>query len=125
MLEGATEGENGADDCAGLVLRPGETILDTGETERRWTGPRVHGPEATVAAFLLGGIGTGNVSIGARGELRDWEIANHADKGTWLPFTFFAIRAQADGGEAVSRVLESRLRPPHEGDSGHHIGKVA
>lgn len=92
---------------------------------RTWSGPRTYGPEAAAAAFPLGGIGTGNVSVGARGELRDWEIANHADKGHWLPFTFFAIRAQPADGEAVTRVLESRIRPPHEGDSGHHIGKVA
>lgn len=88
-------------------------------------GARVLGPEATVAAFPLGGIGTGNVSVGARGELRDWEISNHPDKGTWLPFTFFAIRACPDGGEAISRVLEARIPPPYEGDSGQHIGKVA
>jgi Predicted bile acid beta-glucosidase len=78
-----------------------------------------------VAAFPLGGIGTGNVSVGARGELRDWEISNHPDKGTWLPFTFFAIRAEADGADPVTRVLEARLHGPHEGDSGHHIGKLA
>ncbi len=91
----------------------------------RWSGPRTLGPDATVAAFPLGGIGTGNVSVGARGELRDWEIGNHPDKGTWLPFTFFAIRAQPSGGDPVSRVLETRIQPPHEGDSGHHIGRVA
>lgn len=90
-----------------------------------WAEPRVLGSGASVAAFPLGGIGTGNVSIGARGELRDWEIANHPDKGTWLPFTFFAIRARPHDGDPVSRVLESRIQPPHEGDSGHHIGKVA
>jgi non-lysosomal glucosylceramidase len=90
-----------------------------------WPVLRTHGPDAGVAAFPLGGIGTGNVSIGARGELRDWEIANHPDKGTWLPFTFFAIRARPRGQEAVTRVLESRIQAPHEGDSGHHIGKVA
>jgi hypothetical protein len=28
------------------------------------------------AAFPLGGIGTGTVSLGARGELRDWELVN-------------------------------------------------
>ena len=27
-------------------------------------------------ALPLGGIGTGTVSLGGRGELRDWEIAN-------------------------------------------------
>ncbi|GAA2104129.1 non-lysosomal glucosylceramidase [Microlunatus panaciterrae] len=90
-----------------------------------WPAARSYGPEATVAAFPLGGIGTGTVSIGSRGEFRDWEIANHPDKGHWLPFTFFAIRAQPHGGAAVTRVLESRIQPPHEGDSGHHIGKVA
>jgi non-lysosomal glucosylceramidase len=43
----------------------------------RAMGPqRSYGPEATQAAFLLGGIGTGNVSVGARGEFRDWEIFN-------------------------------------------------
>ena len=66
--------------------------LATDRSSTSWTGPRVLGPEAATAAFPLGGIGTGNVSIGARGELRDWEISNHPDKGTWLPFTFFAIR---------------------------------
>lgn len=83
------------------------------------------GSAAAAAAFPLGGIGTGNISLGARGELRDWEIANHPDKGSWLPFTFFAIRAQPVGGESVARVLEARILPPHDGDSGHHIGKVA
>ena len=40
-------------------------------------GPqRTFAAEATEAAFPLGGIGTGNVSVGARGELRDWEIFN-------------------------------------------------
>ena len=37
------------------------------------------------AAFPLGGIGTGNVSIGARGELRDWELENLPDKGRFNP----------------------------------------
>lgn len=94
-------------------------------TTSPWSSLRSLPADASVAAFLLGGIGTGNVSIGARGELRDWEIANHPDKGSWMPFTFFAIRAQPQGGLAVTRVLESRIAAPHEGDSGHHIGKVA
>lgn len=83
------------------------------------------GPEATTAAFPLGGIGTGTVSLGARGELRDWEISNHPDKGSWLPFTFFALRAKPESGEAIARVLEARIQKPYAGDSGLHIGKVA
>jgi len=80
---------------------------------------------AAAAAFPLGGIGTGNVSVGARGELRDWELANAPDKGASLPFTFFAIRVAGEDREAVTRVLEGRLRPPHEGDQGYDAGKLA
>ncbi len=111
------------DDATTAAPAPDRTRPD--RTAPAWTGPRVLDAGAAAAAFPLGGIGTGNVSIGARGELRDWEISNHADKGTWLPFTFFAIRACPQDGESVSRVLEARIGPPHEGDSGHHIGKVA
>ena len=63
---------------------------------------RVLTPEATAAAFPLGGIGTGNVSVGARGELRDWELANAPNKGNTLPYTFFAIRAPAPLGAGDS-----------------------
>ncbi len=75
---------------------------------------------ATAAAFPLGGIGTGNVSIGARGELRDWEIFNHPGKGHILPNTFFAIRAAVQGQTAVTRVLEGRIQPPHTLSHGYH-----
>ncbi|ASW53782.1 GH116 family glycosyl-hydrolase [Plantactinospora sp. KBS50] len=86
---------------------------------------RVLGPDAGVAAFPLGGIGTGNVSVGARGDLRDWELANRPAKGTRLPFTFFAIRAARPGAAAVTRVLESGLPGPHEGDQGYDAGRLA
>lgn len=82
------------------------------------------GPEARVAAFPLGGIGTGNVSLGARGEFRDWELANRPDKGTLLPFTFFAIHASGQHGR-VTRILEGRLPGPHEGDQGYDAGRLA
>ena len=65
---------------------------------------------ATVAAFLLGGIGTGNISVGSRGELRDWEIFNWPGKGNYMPFSFFALRTEANA-RVVSRVLESRIMP--------------
>jgi non-lysosomal glucosylceramidase len=64
-------------------------------------------------AFPLGGIGTGTVSLGGRGQLRDWEIFNRPGKGVTLPYTFFAIWAQAQGGSPIARVLESRLQPPY------------
>src|SRR4051794_33580686 len=70
---------------------------------------RAYPREASRAAFLLGGIGTGNVSIGSRGELRDWEIFNWPGKGNRLPYSFFALRAEGEDGTRLVRVLESRL----------------
>lgn len=81
--------------------------------------------DATEAAFLLGGIGTGNVSVGARGEFRDWELFNSPGKGNRLPYTFFAVRAEASGSGPVAKVLESRLKPPYSGSHGFRPGEVA
>ena len=43
-------------------------------------------------AFPLGGIGTGCISLGGRGELRDWEIFNRPNKGFAPEFTFATLR---------------------------------
>jgi uncharacterized protein (DUF608 family) len=61
------------------------------------------------AAFPLGGIGTGTVSLGARGELRDWELRNSPAKGCRPANSCFAIHARPKGGVAVNRVLEARI----------------
>ena len=36
--------------------------------------PRVYQRDASQVRFLLGGIGTGNFSVDARGKFLDWEI---------------------------------------------------
>lgn len=82
-----------------------------------------HTSQAT--AFPLGGIGTGNVSIGARGELRDWELENLPDKGRRNPHSFFAIHAAPEGGDAVTRVLEARLTGRHDADAGYAFDQLA
>ncbi|PZF86647.1 GH116 family glycosyl-hydrolase [Jiangella anatolica] len=70
------------------------------------------------AAFPLGGIGTGNVSLGARGELRDWEIQNRSNKGGVNPCTFFAISARPDGSDRITRVLEAWPAGPRDWAQG-------
>ncbi len=65
-------------------------------------------------AFPLGGIGTGTVSLGGRGQLRDWEIFNRPDKGNELSYAFPAVWAKVGNGKPTARVLESRLLPPYE-----------
>src|SRR4051794_8138161 len=76
------------------------------------------GASLAEVAFPLGGIGTGTVSLGGRGQLRDWEIFNRPGKGRDLPYTFFAIYAEAEGAPGVARVLERRLQPPYTGQMG-------
>ena len=62
-------------------------------------------------ALPLGGIGTGTVSLGGRGDLRDWEIVNRAAKG-FIPVLgqygapFFALYVQPAGASAVTRLIE-------------------
>ena len=58
---------------------------------------KTYGREAESCAFLLGGIGTGNISVGARGELKSWQIFNQPAVENINPYTFFAIRTQEEG----------------------------
>ncbi len=69
-------------------------------------------------AFPLGGIGTGTVSLGGRGELRDWEIFNRPAKRRILPFSFVALWAKQEGASAHVRVVEGPPQPPFRGWEG-------
>jgi non-lysosomal glucosylceramidase len=74
--------------------------------------------EASVAKFLLGGIGTGNISIGSRGNFTDFEIFGLPNTGMDSPYTFFAFRSEDDRGNVVLKALESELVPPFEHSHG-------
>lgn len=50
----------------------GDVMRFTNEQLAGDKNPREYPREAREAAFLLGGIGTGNVSLGSLGDLRDW-----------------------------------------------------
>ena len=71
-------------------------------------------------AMPLGGIGTGSISLGGRGDLRDWEIMNRGAIGFLPAFKlvnptiangpFFAIYLKpATGKDAQIRVLEGPI----------------
>ena len=65
-------------------------------------------------ALPLGGIGTGTVSLGGRGNLLDWEIMNRPAKG-YIPYTgqqlgpFFALNLKGADGKSWTRALEGPL----------------
>jgi uncharacterized protein (DUF608 family) len=72
-------------------------------------------------ALPLGGIGTGTVSLGGRGDLRDWELLNKPGIG-WFSQNkgaFFAIYVKAGDAPAITRALEGPIDvEDYEGSSG-------
>ena len=67
-------------------------------------------------ALPLGGIGTGTVSLGGRGELRDWEIMNvpakYFNSGTSRrQAPFFAIFTKDASGKSTTTMLAGPLLP--------------
>lgn len=106
------------------------TGLNAQNTADKWPVLKTYsGDYATKVAMPLGGIGTGTVSIGGRGDLRDWEIVNQGALG-WKPVfnsgkgsirvaPFFAIRTKTSDGNIQSRLLEGPLSSSNlEGDWG-------
>ena len=81
--------------------------------------PRVFtGRQLAMLAMPLGGIAAGSISLGGRGQLRDWEIFNRPDKGRSPEYAFASIWAQTGSRKPVAHVLEARLMPPYEGPDG-------
>ncbi|MHB1458099.1 MAG: GH116 family glycosyl-hydrolase [Armatimonadota bacterium] len=76
------------------------------------------GASLTEIAFPIGGIGTGTVSLGGRGNLRDFEIFNRPAKGNVIPFTFFALWAKEDGKAPTAKILEGKIPPPYRNGFG-------
>ncbi len=80
---------------------------------------RYTGDQLARISLPLGGIGTGTVGFGGRGQLRDWELMNRPSKGFSPKHAFFALYAKPAGGEAVARALEGAILPQeYEGASG-------
>jgi non-lysosomal glucosylceramidase len=78
-------------------------------------------------AMPLGGIGTGTVSLGGRGDLRDWEIMNRPSKGfvpkqgdSWFGAGPSVLLHTCDGtGQRETRLLEGPLDPvQYDGQAG-------
>lgn len=80
---------------------------------RRYTGPQLN-----LIAFPLGGVGAGSVSLGGRGQLRDWEIFNKPDKGFVPNHAYPVIWAKVGNKQPFACILESQIEPPYQGGSG-------
>lgn len=114
----ATTGAAGS--AAGQTKEPASPVEPpTPATSEAIRYPRVFtGRQLQMLGFPLGGIGAGSISLGGRGQLRDWEIFNRADKGRSPNYAFPSIWVKTADAKPVVRVLESRLMPPYEAASG-------
>src|SRR5262249_35552007 len=93
---------------------------------RRFDRGRVFtGSALAQVALPLGGIGTGTVSIGGRGNLQDWELFNRPAKGDFLERTFCALRLSDGEGTPIARVLEREHLPPFVGALGFQNQRLA
>jgi len=105
-------------------------IANAQEQNNSWPVLKTYkGDYISKVAMPLGGIGTGTVSIGGRGDLKDWEIVNQGALG-WKPVfnsgrgsiniaSFFAIRTKTNDGDVQTRLLEGQLPTDNlEGDWG-------
>ncbi len=79
--------------------------------------PAYTGPALAMISFPLGGIGTGTIGLGGRGELRDWEIFNTPNLGYRPPYTMplLFVRQQR---RMWAGVLERALLPPYHESHG-------
>jgi non-lysosomal glucosylceramidase len=87
-------------------------VVDLAEVETRsgWPVARVYGGEDRARISLpVGGIGTGTIGFGGRGQFRDWELENHPSKGLLSELTFLACRVKGHTTPPAARVLEGTL----------------
>jgi uncharacterized protein (DUF608 family) len=69
------------------------------------------GDRLTAISLPVGGIGTGSIEIDGRAVRQTWHIFNNFAPAA-VPHSFFAVRAKAQGSEAVVRRLETAEGQP-------------
>ena len=79
---------------------------------------------ALAARFLLGGIGTGNISLDQNARLCDFELFNQPNKGFRSPYTFFAVRTEDPSGKVDTKALESQLTAPFDASHGANAWEI-
>ena len=85
---------------------------------------RTFGKNASAARFLLGGIGTGNISLDQNARICDIELFGRPNKGSRIPYAFFAVRTEAPDGTIHAKALESQLAPPFDSSHGGHTWEL-
>jgi hypothetical protein len=102
-------------------------VTDATAARRNWPVLRWYdGDERRAISLPVGGIGTGTIGFGGRGEWREHELQNHPAKGSRSPGTFLAVRAvRADpAGGAGQRTSEGEVTRAGGADAGEEAGSA-
>jgi len=92
------------------------------------------GKSLRAAALPLGGIGTGTISIGGDGLLKQWQITNTVKHNAFVPNSFFGVWTKKVGMPDESSVCKALICPkvhenpdfiPAESVSDHKVGIAA
>ncbi len=95
---------------------------------------QLNGEKLRCAALPLGGIGTGSISIGGDGLLKQWQISNNIRHDAFIPNSFFSIWTRKIGDPTKSSTCKALICPkvhedlnfkPAESVSDHKIGIAA
>ncbi len=107
---------------AGSEAKPAAPAVARALADPDWPSLRHYDADHLLRVALpIGGIGTGTVSLGGRGDLRDFELMNRPAKGFVPPGAaapFFALRVQEEGGAPIARAIEGPI--PKERLEGSH-----
>ena len=92
--------------CAFLALFFIASAAFAGKSDRPWPIIKHYDQKhLSQIALPIGGIGTGTISLGGRGDGKDWEIVTRPAKGFNPGSPFFAIRVKPAGGSTKVRAL--------------------
>ncbi len=69
----------------------------------------------------IGGIGTGNILLGGRGQFEAIEIMNRPNREQRPAYTFFSIYTEKSNGANSAKILERELLPPYDDVSSRYL----
>jgi len=90
-----------------------QTLASDNLVNKNISGKTFTGINLQQIEFPIGGIGTGNIILGGRGDIKHIEFFNKPNRNELPPeMTFFAIRVKEQDNIAMSKILERKLLPP-------------
>ncbi len=111
----ASRSSSAAQPTADVSAQSRQTAPSIGDQPTAITFPRRHTAAALARVSCpLGGIGTGGIGLGGRGNLQDWQIFNRADIGNALQYSMPCLYVKLPDQRPYSTVLERRLLPPYD-----------